>query len=175
MKKILQVTALLVSLTSVAFAQNNIKGVIKDDSGSSIPGATVSIKGTTTYTVSDVNGEFAIKPAKEFPFSLLINLVGFKTQEIEVYELTDEAFEVNLKTDNLLDEVVVVGYGTQERKDVIGSITKVNPAEIKTIQAGSFDAQLQGKVSGVQISSNTGVPGESVNIRVRGATSINAD
>ncbi|HEX2535474.1 MAG TPA: TonB-dependent receptor, partial [Chitinophagaceae bacterium] len=72
-------------------------------------------------------------------------------------------------------DVVVVGYGTQQRKNLIGSVSKVNPAETKNIPAGSFDAQLQGKVPGVQISSNTGVPGEAVNIRVRGATSINAD
>jgi TonB-dependent SusC/RagA subfamily outer membrane receptor len=74
-----------------------------------------------------------------------------------------------------LSEVVVVGYGSLERKNLIGSIAKIDPSESKTIQAGSFDAQLQGKVSGVQISSSTGVPGEVVNIRVRGATSINAD
>jgi len=63
----------------------------------------------------------------------------------------------------------------RKRKNLIGSITKVNPSEVSSIPVGSIDAQLQGKVSGVQISSATGVPGEAVNVRVRGATSINAD
>jgi TonB-linked SusC/RagA family outer membrane protein len=165
----------LLLLASAVFAQENIKGIVKDDVGEPVPGATVLIKGSSHYTVTDAKGEFVIASAKEFPFSLTVNLVGYKPQEVEIYELNGEAFEVTLKTDNVLDQVVVVGYGTQERKNLIGSIAKINPSEIKTIAAGSFDAQLQGKVSGVQISSNTGVPGEVVNIRVRGATSINAD
>lgn len=163
--------------TTVAalYAQQDLKGVVKDDAGTPVPGATVNIKGTSTATVTDVNGEFALASAKEFPFSLQVNLLGYKSQEVEIYERIEEPLEVVLKTDGLLDEIVIVGYGTQERKDLIGSIAKINPGEVRSIPAGSFDAQLQGKVSGVQISSNTGVPGETVNVRVRGATSINAD
>jgi TonB-dependent starch-binding outer membrane protein SusC len=175
MKKILLGWLYLIISTSIALAQENVKGIVKDDSGTPVPGATVNVKGTSNFAVTDVNGQFALASNKELPFSVQVNLVGYKPQEVEIYELVDEPLEVVLKTDNLLDEVVVVGYGTQERKDLIGSIVKVDPAEIKSISAGSFDAQLQGKVSGVQISSNTGVPGESVNVRVRGATSINAD
>ena len=175
MKKILVTSILLVSILHGALAQESINGIIKDDTGNPVPGATVLIKGTSNFTLTDDKGQFVIASAKAFPFSLQVNLVGFKPQEVEIYELTGEAFEVTLKTDNLLDQVVVVGYGTQERKDLIGSITKVDPSEIKSLPVGSIDAQLQGKVSGVQISSNTGVPGESVNVRVRGATSINAD
>ncbi|MBT1703927.1 SusC/RagA family TonB-linked outer membrane protein [Chryseosolibacter indicus] len=160
---------------ALALAQENVKGIVKDDSGVPIPGATVNVKGTTKFAVTDIDGQFVLASAKEFPFSLQVNLVGYKSQEIEIYELIDEPLEVVLKNDNLLDEIVVVGYGTQERKDLIGSIVKVNPAEVKSIPTGSFDAQLQGKVSGVQISSNTSVPGETVNVRIRGATSINAD
>jgi TonB-dependent starch-binding outer membrane protein SusC len=175
MKRLL-LTVLSVFVGSVSvFAQEHLKGIVKDDSGTPVPGATVNIKGTSNAAVTDVSGQFVLTSAKEFPFSLQVNLVGYKPQEVEIYELLEEPLEVVLKTDGLLDEIVIVGYGTQERKDLIGSIAKVNPGEIKTIAAGSFDAQLQGKVSGVQISSNTGVPGEAVNVRVRGATSINAD
>ena len=145
-----------------AIAQSNVKGVVKDDAGEPVPGATVSIKGGSQFAVTDINGQFAIASAKELPFSVQINLVGFKTQEVEVYEIIDEPLEVVLKTDGILNEVVVVGYGIQERKDLIGSIAKVDPSEIKSITAGSFDAQLQGKVSGVQITSSTGVPGETI-------------
>jgi TonB-linked SusC/RagA family outer membrane protein len=175
MKKILLGLLSLTLITSLAFSQTTLQGVVKDDAGTPVPGATVNVKGTSVFAVTDVSGVFSVASSLKFPFTLQINLVGFKPQEVEIYELLEEPLEVLLKTDNLLDEIVVVGYGTQERKDLIGSIVKVNPSEIKSISAGSFDAQLQGKVSGVQISSNTGVPGESVNVRVRGATSINAD
>ncbi|HEY9049585.1 MAG TPA: TonB-dependent receptor [Ohtaekwangia sp.] len=174
MKKYI-LSMLFFTTVAALYAQQDLKGVVKDDAGTPVPGATVNIKGTSTATVTDVNGEFALASAKEFPFSLQVNLLGYKSQEVEIYERIEEPLEVVLKTDGLLDEIVIVGYGTQERKDLIGSIAKINPGEVRSIPAGSFDAQLQGKVSGVQISSNTGVPGETVNVRVRGATSINAD
>nr|GFB65058.1 hypothetical protein [Tanacetum cinerariifolium] len=82
-------------------------------------------------------------------------------------------FTLAVPTQGQLNEVVVVGYGTQQRKNLIGAIAKVDPTDTKELPVGSFDAQLQGKVSGVQISSSTGVPGEAVNVRVRGATTIN--
>jgi TonB-dependent starch-binding outer membrane protein SusC len=175
MKGIILGILFIVFSSHALLAQEPVKGIVKDDSGSPVPGATVAIKGTSNVSVTDANGEFALPSVRNFPFSIQVNLVGYKQQEVEIYELMGEPLEVFLKTDGILDEVVIVGYGTQERKDLIGSIAKVNPGEIKSIQAGSFDAQLQGKVSGVQISSNTGVPGETVNVRVRGATSINAD
>ncbi|MBT1696144.1 TonB-dependent receptor [Fulvivirgaceae bacterium PWU4] len=175
MKKLLLILVFKVSIIFSVAAQENVKGIVKDDTGAPVPGATVAVKGTASFAVTDADGQFVLASAKEFPFSIQVNLVGFRPQEVEIYELLGDPLEVTLKTDNLLDEVVVVGYGTQERKNLIGSVTKVDPAAIKTIAAGSFDAQLQGKVSGVQISSNTGVPGEVVNVRVRGATSINAD
>ncbi len=175
MKRFILGIFFILASSHTLLAQEPIKGIVKDDSGSPVPGATVAIKGTSNVSVTDANGEFALPSVRNFPFSIQVNLVGYKQQEVEIYELLGESLEVFLKTDGILDEVVIVGYGTQERKDLIGSIAKVNPGEIKSIPAGSFDAQLQGKVSGVQISSNTGVPGETVNVRVRGATSINAD
>ena len=73
-----------------------------------------------------------------------------------------------------LNEVLIVGYGTQTRKSLVGSISKVNAEETKQIPVASFDAQLQGKAPGIQVNSQSGVPGEGVRIRVRGSTSINA-
>lgn len=167
------VASLMLSLTAV-LAQDNITGYVRDDSGDVVPGATVVVKGTSRHVVSDSEGQFTIAPEKRFPFTLQISFVGLRTQEVEIYELPGEPLTIALKTENLLDQVVVIGYDTRERKDVIGSITKVNPSETQHIAVGSVDAQLQGKVSGVQISSSTGVPGETSHIRVRGATSINA-
>ncbi|HLA53470.1 MAG TPA: TonB-dependent receptor plug domain-containing protein, partial [Flavitalea sp.] len=119
-------------------------------------------------------GVFSFLTGQRFPLVVTVSHVGYQTQD---YTLTnDQPVTIALKSSaNALDEVVVVGYGTQKRKNLIGSVVKIDPAETKTIPVGGFDAQLQGKAAGVQITSNTGVPGEKVNIRLRGATSINGD
>jgi TonB-linked SusC/RagA family outer membrane protein len=148
-----------------------ITGVVKDN-GDVLPGVNISLKNTTNGTVSDAEGQFRIAVSPED--LLVFSAIGFVSQEIKVGKRN--TLEVSLLADTRqLNEIVVVGYGTQKRRDIIGSLAKVDPGDVKNIAAGSFDAQLQGKVSGVQISSNTGVPGETVNVRVRGATSINAD
>ena len=134
-------------------------------------GATVLIKGTTNGSTTDANGQFALRTGQKLPFILVVSYIGYQTQEVTA---TTETLTISLTPDaKQLTEVVVTGYGTQERKNLIGSITKIDPTDNKTIPVGSFDQQLQGKVAGVQISAATGVPGERTNIRVRGATSIN--
>ncbi len=165
--------ALLFFSSTVLAQESVVTGTIRsDETGEGIPGVNIVIKGTSTGTITDVNGNFSLRARTDAV--LVISSIGFLAQEIPLQGRA--AIEARLSGDvRQLDEVVVVGYGSLERKDLIGSVTKVNPLETKGIQAGSFDAQLQGKVSGVQISSNTGVPGEAVTIRVRGATSINAD
>ncbi len=171
MKKNILVVFLSFSLTSL-LAQEIIKGEIKDESGTPLPGATVLIKGTNEYAMSDANGQFNIK-SKELPLILLISSVGFKTQEVEVYEFTDELLEVPLKSDNLLDEVVVVGYGEQKRSDFTGSLASV-PTELKTQPVSSPERLLQGSVAGVQVTQSSGQPGSGTSVRIRGGTSINA-
>ncbi len=173
MRRYLLLVALLTSFLGTSFGQEIIKGVIKDDSGGTLPGATVFIKGTNTSAVADINGEFGIPAAREFPFTIVINSVGFKAQEIEIYELTGEILDVSLKTDNLLDEVVVVGYGEQKRSDFTGSLGSI-PSELKTQPVSSPERLLQGSVSGVQVTQSSGQPGGGVSIRIRGGTSINA-
>jgi TonB-linked SusC/RagA family outer membrane protein len=135
-------------------------------------GAAVKIKGTTHAVSTDADGKFAFVTGQKFPYILQVSYLGFESIELTV---EGSPVEIQLKeTSSKLNEVVIVGYGTQERKNLIGSVTKVNPADTKSIPEGSFDAQLQGKALGVQINTNTGVPGSDVFIRVRGATSINA-
>ncbi|MDR6197901.1 TonB-linked SusC/RagA family outer membrane protein [Siphonobacter sp. BAB-5404] len=150
-----------------------INGKVLDENGSGIPGVNIQIKGSSKGVTTNANGEFQI-PNTEVSTRLIISFIGYKTQEIVVGNQTNLRIQL-VPEQSQLSEVIVVGYGTQERKNLIGSISKIDPSETKNIPTGSFDAQLQGKIPGVQISSNTGVPGETVNIRVRGATSINAD
>jgi TonB-linked SusC/RagA family outer membrane protein len=135
-------------------------------------GATVLIKGTTNGGTADVKGRFVLKTGQKLPFTLVVSFIGYQSKEVVAESST---ITIDLAADaKQLTEVAVVGYGTIERKNLIGSLTKIDPTDTKVIPVGSVDAQLQGKVVGVQISSATGVPGERVNIRVRGATSLNA-
>ncbi|HEY5825459.1 MAG TPA: carboxypeptidase-like regulatory domain-containing protein, partial [Cyclobacteriaceae bacterium] len=114
MKKLLQFIIPVIFLTNAAFAQSVVTGVVKDGAGSPLVGATVTIKGSNAYAVADVNGKFSIAASKTFPFTLQIKSVGYKSQEIEVYELSDESFEISLTDDSLLDEVVVTSRRREE-------------------------------------------------------------
>jgi TonB-linked SusC/RagA family outer membrane protein len=165
---------LFLTAQTVPLINSTLRGRVLDaTTRTPLAGARVQIKGVTHEVSTDKDGKFAFVTGQKFPYTLVISYVGFVTREV----IADGSYiEIDIKeAQNDLNDVVVVGYVTQQRKNMISSITKVNPADTKDIPAGSFDAQLQGKVSGVQISSNTGVPGEAVNIRVRGATSINAE
>lgn len=173
MKKSLLIGLILTVWVGISSAQS-INGVILDENKQPLVGATVSVKGTAVHAVTDIGGRFNITPKKELPFSLQVNSVGYKPQEIEVYELTEEPLEVALKNDNVLDEIVVVGYGEQRKSDLVGAVTKVDPTSVKNIPESSFETQLQGSVAGVQINGGTGIPGSNTFIRVRGATSINS-
>lgn len=147
--------------------------IVDEQTKEPLIGASVLIKGTTNGSITDAKGNFQLRTGQSLPFTLVVSFIGYYAKEVVA---STNSIEINLTADTRqLNEVVVIGYGTTEKRNLIGSVSKVDPAETKSIPAGSFDAQLQGKVSGVQISSNTGVPGEAVNIRVRGATSINAD
>lgn len=172
MRKILPVILLTLSLTA-AFGQEVIRGVIKDDAGGPLPGATILVKGTNTATVADVQGNFSIKASGELPLTLVVNSVGFKTQDVEVYELSDEALEVALKSDNILDEVVVIGYGEIRRRDITGSVASV-PTELKAQPVASVERLLQGAVPGAIVTQTSGQPGGGVSVQIRGSNSITA-
>ncbi|HTE28985.1 MAG TPA: TonB-dependent receptor [Chryseolinea sp.] len=163
---------LALSLTA-ALAQDVIHGVIKDDAGGTLPGATVFIKGTNTSAVADVEGSFSIKASNELPFTLIVNSVGYKTQDIEIYELSAEPIEVALKSDNILDEVVVIGYGELKRKDITGAVASI-PAELKAQPVASVERLLQGAIPGAIVTQTSGQPGGGVSVQIRGSNSITA-
>jgi TonB-linked SusC/RagA family outer membrane protein len=137
-----------------------------------LPGATVTIKGTTHGVITNNEGRFDFVTGQKFPYTLVVKFIGYEQQELVV---NGSPVEIFLKpASQLLNDVVVVGYGTKTRKDLISAISTVKAGEIKNNPVGGFDAQLQGKSTGLQINSNTGVPGDGVFVRVRGTTSINA-
>ena len=151
-----------------------VKGVVSDDKGNKLPGATVSVKGTSVGTTSDAEGRFSINmPAGSRV--LVVSFIGMKTQEIEVGSRTNVDV-VMVMDDQSLDEVVVrIGYGTTKRSDVTSSITSIKATELKDMPAAGVDQLLQGKAAGVTVTSNGGQPGGGVSVKVRGVTSINSN
>jgi len=175
------VLSILWLLPFVAFSQqttpivnSTLQGKVIDAvSRIGIPGVNVSIVGTTHAVQTDKAGTFSFVTGQKFPYTLTISYIGYQTKQVVA---NGSPVEIELKeTTNQLNDVVVVAYGSQERRNVIGSVAKVAIEDVKNIPGGSFESQLQGKVAGVQITNNTGVPGETVNIRLRGANSINGN
>lgn len=160
-----------------AYNPANVEAIVHGsiiDSATRLPvsGATVQIIGTTHSVVTDSKGRFEFVTGQRLPFEVKITSVGYKTLQKKVSE---DNVTIRLAQDlNNLNDVLVVGYTTQQRKDIIGAITQVDPTQTKRIPTGNFVAQLQGAVPGVQITSaDGGVPGEQSAVRIRGANSIN--
>ncbi len=163
----------LITLTAHA-QQVTIRGkIIDEQSKTSVIGATIKLKGQPGgTTTTDVNGDFHLN-VKNLPVSLLVSSIGYKYQEIDVYE--DVPITVYLTEDlNRLNTVVVVGYQQIKRNAMASSITTLAADEIAKANYTSITEKLQGQVPGLLISSNSGVPGTSVLVRLRGATSITA-
>lgn len=155
-----------------AFSQDIVvNGVVKDQSGEPIIGASVVQRGTNNGVVSNLDGEFRIKlPSNSV---IEVSFVGYKKVEIPVNGKSQ--LIITLKEDTeLLDEVVVVGYGQMKRSDLTGSVVSVNDAAIKKSVPTSIDQVLQGRAAGVMIQANSGTPGASSAIRIRGVNSLNS-
>jgi TonB-dependent starch-binding outer membrane protein SusC len=151
-----------------------ITGKITDKTGFGLPGVTVVIEGTTLGTTTDMEGNYSLRISADIEAPVLVfSYIGFSTQRIVIGNQT--RIEIVLKEDiQMLDEFVVVGYGIQRKVDVTGAVSTVNAAELRQLPVGSVDQALQGRASGVNITHNTGMPGEGVNVRIRGVGSINS-
>jgi TonB-dependent SusC/RagA subfamily outer membrane receptor len=136
-----------------------------------LPGAVVRIEGTTHVVSTDIEGKFSFVTGQKFPYTLIITFIGYETQK---YVATGSPVEIVMKdTQNQLNQVVVVGYGTQKRKDITGSVASVPNIALKQFLP-SLDRALQGTVSGIQVTQATGQPGAGVTVQIRGVNSINA-
>lgn len=164
--KRLVASALLLFLSTIAFAQSKITGTVKDANGEPLIGVSVVEVGTTNGTVTDIDGNYVlnVKPGAK----LRISYVGFNPQEIK----SGNNSQVILKEDNkTLNEVVVVGYGTMRRKDVTSSITTVKSEDLNVGVFSDAASMLQGKVAGLVVTSS-GDPNGSPSITLRGASSL---
>jgi TonB-linked SusC/RagA family outer membrane protein len=165
------ITAVLLLATSVVMnAQNKlITGKVTDDRNETLPGVTVTIKGTKNGVQTDVEGNYSIK-AKASD-QLVFSFLGFEPNTISINNKS--AINVTLKSSAMgLEEVVVVGYGTVKRKDITGSVTKVAVNEIQMAPVRSFEEALAGRAAGVQVTSADGQPGATSNIVIRGNNSV---
>jgi TonB-linked SusC/RagA family outer membrane protein len=148
----------------------SVKGKVLDEKGEGIPGVTVLVKGTQRGTSTEVSGDFDLSVPDE-NVTLVFSFVGYVTQEVVLGN--QSSLTVNLVTDvNALDEIVVVGYGTVKKSDLTGAVGTVKAEVLQERPASSLNQGLSGRVTGVNVSSNSGRPGGRANIRIRGASSI---
>jgi len=174
MKPLLLFLAGLFILAQNVYSQERtISGKVTDQSdGVPLPGVSVMIKGTTRGTTTNSEGAFQLKVPSQNA-TLVLTYIGYKTTESAVGSQTSLKIQL-LPVPNLMNEVVVTGYGSQNRKTITSAITSIKAEEIANIPASSSDQLLQGRASGVQVSSNSGTPGGGVSVRIRGTSSINA-
>lgn len=159
------------SLTTALAQGGTVNGTVRDSNGDPVPGAAVFYKGTTNASMTDVQGRFSIPFQKGK--TLVFSCFGLKDKEITVTDTKPLA--VILETDSMtIDDAVVIGYGTVSRRDLTGSIASIKADEL--MKSGSSNAlgALQGKVAGLQITSQSGEPGSGFSIKIRGNNSINA-
>ena len=161
------------TMVQVVTQTKTVKGTIIDESGEPLIGVSIVVKGTSTGTITDFNGNFSIDlPAgrKE----LVISYIGYKEQTVTV--TGNGPVNVKMVSDTqALDEVVVVGYGTMKKRDVTGAITSISSEAIEQKMATNVFEALQGTTAGVQVVSGSGQPGESSSIKIRGTSTFSAE
>jgi TonB-linked SusC/RagA family outer membrane protein len=166
-------------LSAVASAQVNptikshLNGAVIDiTTNQPLPGAVIKIKGTTHTVSADSEGRFSFVTGQTFPYTLVISFIGYDQKE-QVVNGSPVTVKLQEST-NQLNDVVVTGYSSQERKYIASAITSISGSVVQNQPSGGFNQLLQGKATGVQVSSNSGVPGGGITFRVRGNNSINA-
>lgn len=148
---------------------NKVTGTVLDPTGMPVIGANIKIKGTTNGTITDMDGKFSLEVPKDG--TLVVTYVGYANQEISVGN--QKTLSITLKEDSeALDELVVVGYGVVKKSDLTGSVSTVKSSDLNSIPSGSVMEALQGRSAGLQVKQNSGSPGGSISVRIRGANSI---
>ncbi len=168
--KVMITAIMLLAVPVVMNAQNkSITGKVTDEHNESLPGVTVTINGTQTGTLTDIDGKYSIK-AKPTD-KLVYSFMGYESSTLPVGNKS--VINVSLKSSTTgLEEVVVVGYATQKIKDITGAVSKVAVSELQMAPVRSFGEALAGRVAGVQVTSSDGQPGSGINIVIRGNNSV---
>src|SRR5690554_2846167 len=168
-------TFLILLLSSFTLqAQHTLQGTVVDRGNQPLPGVSIAIESTLEGTATDIDGRFSFTTNQDLPLTLVVSFLGYRTQEIDVYEANAPIHVVLSEDINFLDEVVVVGYSTAKKSDYTGSVAVVGPRELEKLSITSVGKALQGTVPGLQSVSSAGQPGSDAALYVRGIGSVNA-
>jgi TonB-linked SusC/RagA family outer membrane protein len=171
-KMVMGLFVLLLCLVTISANAQTVSGNITDENGEALIGASVSVQGTSIGTITDIDGNYSIDAPSDAV--LEISYVGFKTQTVSVNGQSTLNLAMGQDTE-ILDEVVVIGYGTVKKSDVTGSVSSVKSEDIQAFPLLNAGQALQGRAAGVAVQTqNGGEPGAPVSIRVRGSSSLNA-
>jgi TonB-dependent starch-binding outer membrane protein SusC len=174
MKKILMLFVLIATgVIGLGQQVQFVRGTVtSSEDGLGVPGVAVSVKGTTIGTLTDADGKYSLN-VPETANALVFTYVGMRKVETAIAgrNVVDIMMDPDLQ---LMEEIVVVGYGTQKKSDVTGAIATVKGDAIATLATPSFDAQLGGRSAGVQVSTTTGILGETPRMNIRGVSSISS-
>ncbi|MEM5565887.1 TonB-dependent receptor [Psychroserpens sp. AS72] len=150
--------------------KKTIKGKVVDDTGMPLVGATVMVKGANTGVITDFDGNFVLS-VPEDTTTLIISYLGYSPQEVDITGKT--TIDVKMIPDNAtLDEIVVIGYGTEKKALLSDAVTSISSKQVKDLPVSSVDGILQGQAAGVQVQQNSGTPGGEMSVRIRGLSSI---
>ena len=166
-KKILFVLSIL--FTSIIYSQTTISGKVSDESGEPLPSVNILVQGSQTGTVSDFDGNYSIEVSSKV--TLEFSYIGFETQTVNI----DGQTTINITMESSyesMDEVVVIGYGSQKRKDVTGAVTSINNDVLKDRPIANIEMALQGQAPGLSVSSTGGQPGAATKMNIRGISSV---
>ena len=168
----LMVLGMLTAGSLGAYAQNTVTGTVVDASGEPLIGASVQVKGTKSGAVTDLDGHFTISNVKDGS-DITISYVGYTSQTLTLKG--SAPVTVTLQEDNqMLNDVVVIGYGSVKKSDLTSAVSKMSGEAIKDRPLARAEQALQGQLAGVQTRATSGEPGTDLQIRVRGAASVNA-
>lgn len=163
--------ALLILSSGIVFAQTPVTGTVTDEQGLPMPGVSVKVKKTTNGTITDGNGKFALKTSTDV--TLEFSYIGYTQQDVAISG--KNVVNVSLKPDaKLMDEVVVIGYTTKSKSQIVSSVSTVSAKQLLDVTSNSAATLLQGKAAGVAVSSSSGQPGVTPSIRIRGTGSISS-
>jgi TonB-linked SusC/RagA family outer membrane protein len=156
---------------SIYAQERTVSGTVFDNTGMSLPGVNVVIKGTTTGVVTDLDGKFSIKVPNNQTV-LEVRYVGYESQEITVGDQT--SIKITLaESVKEIDQIIVIGYGTQKKSDLTGAVASISAKDLKSVPMTRIDEAMEGRAAGVNVVAATGMPGGSRNIQIRGVSSIN--
>ena len=163
-------TLIMLCLFSVAYAQSiSVSGTVVDEIGEPIPGANVLQKGTTNGVLTDIDGNFSLKAPNGA--TLVVSYIGYETKEVKAAAKVNVVLQEDKK---MLEDVVVIGYGTARRQDLTGSIASMGGENLREVASTDITEALQGRLAGVDLTSTNSQPGASMQIRIRGQRSLTA-